>query len=105
MKHSSRDRRSPSGLFSLAARHFARVTTIELSPAFHAAALGRFRTQPNVRALCGGTATQVYGLDASRLAAVAAAIDAPTPAELAEPLEAVPAGASPFAFRTVGPWA
>jgi len=39
-----------------AGRHFAHVATIELSPAFHAAALERFRLQPNVRALCGGSA-------------------------------------------------
>jgi hypothetical protein len=36
-----------------AAGHFARVTTIELSPAYHAAAQVRFDAQPNVRALAG----------------------------------------------------
>jgi predicted TIM-barrel fold metal-dependent hydrolase len=61
--------------------------------------------EDTVRAICGGTAVDVYGLDGRRLAAVAAAIGAPNAAELAEPLDAVPAGASPFAFRTVGPWA
>ncbi|MCD9622894.1 amidohydrolase family protein [Rhabdothermincola salaria] len=58
-----------------------------------------------VRAMVGGTAIEVYGLDASALAGVASAIGAPTHDELTRPLEAVPAGASPFAFRTVGPWA
>jgi predicted TIM-barrel fold metal-dependent hydrolase len=58
-----------------------------------------------VRAMVGGTATTVYGLDPAALADVAARIDAPTFAEIDTPLEAVPAGASPFAFRTVGPWA
>jgi len=36
-----------------AGRHFARVTTIELSPAFHAAATARFQAQPRVRTLGG----------------------------------------------------
>jgi hypothetical protein len=36
-----------------AAGHFARVTTIELAPAYHAAAQARFRAQPKVRALGG----------------------------------------------------
>jgi hypothetical protein len=36
-----------------AARHFSRVTTIELSPTYHAAAQARFGPQPNVRALAG----------------------------------------------------
>ena len=38
-----------------AAGHFPRVTTIELSPAFHAAAVTRFQAQPQVRPLCGGS--------------------------------------------------
>ena len=58
-----------------------------------------------VRAVVGGTAASVYGLDATALAAVATAIGAPTFAEISEPLDAVPAGASAFAFRTFGPWA
>lgn len=58
-----------------------------------------------VRAMVGGTAAEVYGLDTAALARIAAAIGAPTFAEVYEPLDAVPAGASPFAFRTVGPWA
>lgn len=57
------------------------------------------------RAMVGGTAIGVYGLDESALREVAVAIGAPTAADLDEPLEAVPAGASPFAFRTMGPWA
>ena len=36
-----------------AAGHFARVTTIELSPGYCAAAQARFRDQPNVRVLGG----------------------------------------------------
>jgi len=39
-----------------AARHFARVTTIELSPAYLAAAQQRFRDQLNVRSLGGDSA-------------------------------------------------
>jgi predicted TIM-barrel fold metal-dependent hydrolase len=63
--------------------------------------------EPQVRAMLGGTAAGVYGLDPGRLDAIAAAIDAPTFEDLDRPLarEDVPAGASPFAFRTVGPWA
>lgn len=63
--------------------------------------------EPEVRAMLGETAADVYGLDRGRLAAVAAAIGAPTFDELDRPLalEDVPAGASPFAFRTIGPWA
>jgi len=58
-----------------------------------------------VRAIVGGTAVSVYGLDADALAGVAARIGAPSFAEISLPLETVPAGASPFAFRTFGPWA
>jgi predicted TIM-barrel fold metal-dependent hydrolase len=61
--------------------------------------------EDTVRAVVGGTAMSVYGLDATALAAVAAAIGAPTFAEISESLATVPAGASPFAFRTFGPWA
>jgi hypothetical protein len=39
-----------------AAKHFARVATIELSPDFHAAAVKRFGAQPRVRALMGNSA-------------------------------------------------
>jgi hypothetical protein len=58
-----------------------------------------------VRAMVGGTATDVYGLDRDALAGVAADIGASSYDQLTEPLDAIPAGASPFAFRTVGPWA
>jgi predicted TIM-barrel fold metal-dependent hydrolase len=61
--------------------------------------------EPTVRAIVGGTAAQVYGLDYEALQKVATTIGAPTYEELSEPLEEAPAGASPFAFRTVGPWA
>jgi predicted TIM-barrel fold metal-dependent hydrolase len=59
----------------------------------------------HTRAMLGGTAAQVYGLDVPALERTAAEIGAPTFEELSSPLEAVPAGASPFAFRTIGPWA
>ncbi len=58
-----------------------------------------------VRSMVGGTAVEVYGLDGGALAGVARAIDAPSFAAIDTPLDEVPAGASPFAFRTVGPWA
>jgi predicted TIM-barrel fold metal-dependent hydrolase len=58
-----------------------------------------------MRALVGGTATSVYGFDADALAAVAADIGAPSFGEISVPLDAIPVGASPFAFRTFGPWA
>jgi predicted TIM-barrel fold metal-dependent hydrolase len=61
--------------------------------------------EAHVRAMVGGTAASVYGLDVDALAATARDIGAPTYAELSEPLEVVPSGASPFAFRTMGPWA
>ena len=56
------------------------------------------------RAMLGENAVRVYGLDAGRLAAVAARIAAPTLDDLMVPLEAVPRGASPTAFRTFGAW-
>jgi predicted TIM-barrel fold metal-dependent hydrolase len=63
--------------------------------------------ESDVRAILGGTAAEVYGLDPAQLAATAERIGAPTFAELDEPidLDGVPAGGSPFAFRTIGPWA
>jgi hypothetical protein len=42
-----------------AAVHFPRVTTIELSPAYHAAAQDRFRSQANVRALAGDSSARL----------------------------------------------
>lgn len=56
------------------------------------------------RAMLGGNAVRVYGLDARKLADVAARIAAPTLLDLAVPIEAVPVGASPTAFRTYGAW-
>jgi FlaA1/EpsC-like NDP-sugar epimerase len=47
---------------------------------------------------------RVYGLDADALARVAARINAPTLADLAEPVLEVPATAGPMAFRTIGAW-
>ena len=61
--------------------------------------------EPTVRAIVGGTAADVYRLDRAALDRVAARIDAPTYAAVSEPLETVPPGASPFAFRTFGAWA
>ncbi len=61
--------------------------------------------EADIRAVVGGTAAQVYGLDISRLEQVAKEIGAPGYDELSQPVDAVPAGASAFAFRTVGPWA
>ena len=48
------------GTAAWAGGHFPRVTTIELSPAFHAAALVRFQPQPHVRALCGGSVAVLH---------------------------------------------
>ena len=45
-----------------------------------------------------------YGLDEAALRDVARRIGAPTLQELAQPVSQVPAGASPQAFRTSGPW-
>ncbi len=61
--------------------------------------------EPTVRAVLGGTAAAVYGLDLDALSRVAAEIGAPTFAEISRPLDAVPEGASSFAFRTFGAWA
>ena len=60
--------------------------------------------EPTVRAMVGGTAARVYGLDLDTLRATADRIGAPTYDELTQPLDEVPVGASPFAFRTNGPW-
>ncbi|HZP30847.1 MAG TPA: amidohydrolase family protein [Acidimicrobiia bacterium] len=60
--------------------------------------------EDHVRAMVGLTAAHVFGLDVPSLERIAAAIDAPTYEDVSVPLEAVPAGASPLAFRTFGPW-
>jgi predicted TIM-barrel fold metal-dependent hydrolase len=60
--------------------------------------------EDDVRAVVGGTAMSVYGLDGVALSEVAVAIGAPTFGEISVPLDTIPAGASPFAFRTFGPW-
>jgi predicted TIM-barrel fold metal-dependent hydrolase len=57
-----------------------------------------------VRAILGGNAIAVFGLDARQLAGIAGRINAPTVAELATPLEQLPEMGSPLAFRTAGPW-
>ena len=59
----------------------------------------------SVRKMAGENAMRVYGLDPVELAAVAERIGAPAVDEITRPLDAVPAGGSPFAFRTFGPWA
>ena len=58
-----------------------------------------------VRAMAGLNAVRVYGLDLDALTDVARRIGAPSVIDLAEPVDQVPAGASPMAFRTFGPWA
>jgi predicted TIM-barrel fold metal-dependent hydrolase len=57
------------------------------------------------KAMVSDNGIGVYGLDGAKLADVAGRIGAPTLDELAMPIEAVPAHASPTAFRTYGAWA
>jgi hypothetical protein len=45
-----------------AAGHFARVTTIEMSPAYHVAAQARFQAQAGVRALGGNSGIVLRGV-------------------------------------------
>ena len=59
----------------------------------------------HIRAMAGRTAVAVYHLDGDALRVEAARIGAPSVGELSQPVDEVPEGASPFAFRTVGPWA
>ena len=59
----------------------------------------------DVRRMAGENAVEVYGLDQAALSSVAARIGAPTLAELATPVDEVPAGAGHLAFRQFGPWA
>jgi predicted TIM-barrel fold metal-dependent hydrolase len=57
------------------------------------------------RRMVGQNAIDVYGLDSAALQGVANEIGAPTLDELARPIDAVPAGASPTAFRSgAGGW-
>jgi predicted TIM-barrel fold metal-dependent hydrolase len=59
----------------------------------------------DTKRMVGGTAMEVYNLDAIALSAVAAEIGAPTLDELATPIEGIPRGASVTAFRSgVGGW-
>ena len=55
--------------------------------------------------MIGGNAIEVYNLDASALRDIAREIDAPTLAELATPIDAVPEAGSVTAFRSgAGGW-
>jgi predicted TIM-barrel fold metal-dependent hydrolase len=55
--------------------------------------------------MVGGNAIDVYGLDRNAMQVIASQIGAPTLDELATPIDAVPAGASPTAFRSgAGGW-
>ncbi|XVQ07463.1 amidohydrolase family protein [Spirillospora sp. CA-255316] len=75
------------------------VTRLALRHAFSAVA------SADTRRMVGENAIDVYNLDHTALAAVAGQINAPTADELATPIDAVPAGASPTAFRTgAGGW-
>ena len=59
----------------------------------------------DTRRMVGQNAIDVYNLDAEALRAVAIEIEAPTLADLATPIDAVPAGASLTAFRSgAGGW-
>ena len=58
-----------------------------------------------MRRMVGGNLIDVFDLDRDALQRIASEIDAPTAAEIAEPIDAVPAGASTHAFRSGnGPW-
>jgi hypothetical protein len=55
--------------------------------------------------MIGGNAIEVYNLDAAALGAIAREINAPTPDELATPIDAVPEAGSVTAFRSgAGGW-
>ena len=55
-----------------------------------------------VEAMLGLNAIEVYGLDGEALHEVAQKINAPTRAEIDEPLDEIPADGGLWAFRTVG---
>ena len=60
---------------------------------------------PETERMIGGNAIEVYNLDASALRDIAREIDAPTQAELATPIDSVPAAGSVTAFRSgAGGW-
>ena len=56
------------------------------------------------RLMVGENAIRVFALDHEKLVAVANRINAPTYAQLTEPLLAPPEGARSFAFRRHGTW-
>jgi predicted TIM-barrel fold metal-dependent hydrolase len=67
--------------------------------------------ESQIRALVGGNAISIYGLDRSKLNAIADQIG-PKVEQINQPLESIPEASSPqrqgvgtFAFRTVGAWA
>jgi predicted TIM-barrel fold metal-dependent hydrolase len=59
-----------------------------------------------VKAMVSDNGLRIYDLDADKLLAVAAEIDAPTLADLSEPIDAPPppGRGGLLSFRTVGPW-
>jgi predicted TIM-barrel fold metal-dependent hydrolase len=60
--------------------------------------------EEQMRRMVGGNAIDVYNLDRHALAQVAREIGAPTPTDIALPIDRVPEGASTQAFRTGNPW-
>lgn len=76
------------------------------TPVTHIAQRFAFWDTPEepLRAMLGLTAVQVYGLDGGKLSDIAAKINAPTIAELREPVYEPPEGVNSFAFRTQGWW-
>ncbi|MDT3439264.1 amidohydrolase family protein [Pseudofrankia sp. BMG5.37] len=61
--------------------------------------------EESTRRMVGENAIELYNLDRAALQAVAREINAPTAAELARQVDAVPEGAASFAFRTGSSWA
>jgi predicted TIM-barrel fold metal-dependent hydrolase len=61
--------------------------------------------EAETRRMVGENAIEIYNLDAAALKAIARDIDAPTIKELRTPIDGVPTGASPTAFRSgAGGW-
>jgi hypothetical protein len=79
-------------------RELPSITRLALRNTFHEIPEAR------MRAMVGGNAIDAYHLDRTVLEHIAREIDAPTAAEIATPIDAVPAGASTHAFRTDGVW-